>query len=350
MLWGLCTVGWIEKLRGWRVVDSQRSAGTLAVTAPTEALASIVFPDGMWPTDGPVTREEARKVPGLYRGIKLISTTVASLPMKNAPVWLTESFGRGAFSLRHALRLTVEDLMLCPGGDALWIVDRDGAGNVVEGAYVRRDAWQLDDEGRVWIGSAVLPDENVIRFATGEPGLQTTAADTIRHYLGLSQQLLNAAKMPQPRIFVKETAQFQGGQEEQNAAMEQLKRVLQAESGGIAWVPIGLEMEIVDGAGMASLSQARNDVRLDVANFTGLDPDFLAGSKQGGSDTYSNALQGDREFSEFSIKPWSELIADRLNQADVRGEAERMSFDFSGIEDIAVTSAAGNTTNRKKDQ
>jgi len=326
-------------------VAETRPAGSLALTAPTKALEALVFPDGLSSTTT-VTRDEALRVPAVSRAVSLISNTISGLELTGAPAWLTESFGIGALPLSLALKLTVEDLILHPAGDALWIIRRDAQGTVVEGAYVRRDQWGTTDAGQITLRGVQLPPENCLYFTAGRPGLCDTAAETIRQYSGLSRAISRASTMPNPRILLKETQAFAGDKETKDAAIKSLKLVLENDAGGIAWVPYGLDLEIMSAAQIDALSAARNETRLDIANFTNLDPDYVAGSKQGGSDTYSNALQGDREFSTLTIQPISRIITDRLNQADVRAKgAPPVAFDFAALEGLAETTSTQNTGN-----
>lgn len=252
--------------------------------------------------------------------------------------------GQGAMTLSLALQLTLRDLLLSPGGDALWFVDRR-SGEITHAWYVRRDEWSADETGMISINGMPVPDEYVIYFASGRAGLCDIARDTIRQYRDLSAGISEAARMPHPRALIKETMQFTGGPEEKDAAMRRLEGVLKAKHGGIAWMPFGLEYQILGAAEIPALSEARNAIRLDVANFVGIDPAMLAGTT-GSSNIYSNALQGDREFSELTIKPWAAIITERLAQTDVGAAIE---FDFEPLEQLSQTNAAGNTGAPRKE-
>ena len=319
------------------------AGSSLALTARTDVLASLVFPD-LPENTGPVSEVEALRVPSVARAVSLIAGTIAGLPRDGVPSWM-ERFGeQGAMTLSLVLQLTLKDLLLSPGGDALWFVDRR-SGEISNVWYVRRDEWLADQDGKISINGMEVPDQYVIYFSAGRPGLCDIARDTIRQYRDLSAGISEAARMPHPRALIKETMQFTGSADEKDAAMKRLESVLKAKHGGIAWMPFGLEYQILDAAGIPAMSEARNAIRLDVANFVGIDPAMLAGTT-GSSNIYSNALQGDREFSELTIKPWAALITERLAQADVGVE---LSFDFEPLERLSETNAAGNTGAPRKE-
>ena len=240
-------------------------------------------------------------------------------------------------------------MMLSPGGDALWVVDRSADGQIVRAWYARRDTWFADLDGTITVAGLKIPAQHCVYFSRGVPGLCRSARATIRQYLALSELISNAGDMPNPRAVLKETVHGNNMKPEQvDKALLDFATMLKARRGGIAYVPYGLEYATLDAASIPALTEARNAVRLDIANFVGLDPSMLAGAT-GSSNTYSNALQGDREYVELTIKLFAAPIMNRLNQLDVRGVAPAMAFDYSSLEDLARTQSAGNTGNPRED-
>lgn len=320
-------------------------ASSLALTAPTDALASLVFP-AEWAADTPVSVEEALAVPSVMRAVTVIASPISELPITNMPAWLAASFETGALTLPVVLALTVQDLMLSPAGDSLWVIDRDTAGAVSRAWYVRRDLWHSDLNGQITVAGMIIPPAHCLYFSRGLPGLCASARATIRQYRALSDLITQAGEMPHPRGVLKETisglnlSTAQTTQVQENFAL-----MLKSKRGGVAYLPYGLAYEVIGSELIPALTEARNAVRLDVANFAGLDPAMLAGAT-GSSNTYQNALQGDREYVQLSIKAFAAPIINRLNQLDIRAPgATPASFDYSGLEDLARTSSAGNTGN-----
>ena len=341
-------MGWREWFRGKDAAQALAPASSLALTAPTDALASLVFPDE-WAADAPVTEEQALQVPATMRALTLIAYPISELPISNVPAWLTSSFAVGPVTLQNAIALTIKDMMLSPGGDALWVVDRSADGQIVRAWYARRDTWFADLDGTITVAGLKIPAQHCVYFSRGVPGLCRSARATIRQYLALSELISNAGDMPNPRAVLKETVHGNNMKPEQvDKALLDFATMLKARRGGIAYVPYGLEYATLDAASIPALTEARNAVRLDIANFVGLDPSMLAGAT-GSSNTYSNALQGDREFVQLTIKLFAAPIMNRLNQLDVRGTAPAMAFDYSSLEDLARTQSAGNTGNPRED-
>ena len=320
-------------------------ASSLAVTAPTDALASLVFP-AEWQSDAPVSVEEALAVPSVMRAVTVLAAPISELPIENAPAWLMSSFAAGALTLQNVLALTVQNLMLHPAGDALWVVDRDGAGAVSRAWYVRRDLWHSDLDGKITVAGLVIPPAHCVYFSRGLPGLCKTARATIRQYRALSDLITQAGEMPHPRAVLKETISgLNLSQAQTDLVQTNFAAMLKSKRGGVSYLPYGLDYEVIGSELIPALTDARNAVRLDVANFAGLDPAMLAGAT-GSSNTYQNALQGDREYVQLSIKAFAAPIINRLNQLDVRGPgATPAAFDYTGLEDLARTSSAGNTGN-----
>ena len=336
-------MGWREWFRKDAAL-ALRPAGQLALTAPTDALASLIFPAD-WAGDAPVTVEEALAVPSVMRAVTVVAAPISELPITGAPAWLTSSFASGALTLQNVLFLTVQDLMLHPAGDALWVVDRDAAGAITRAWYVRRDAWHVDLAGAVTVNGVQIPAAHCVYFSRGLPGLCKTARATIRQYRALSDLITQAGEMPHPRAVLKETISGLGlSPQVIDETQRNFAAMLKAKRGGVAWLPYGIAYEVISSELIPALTEARNAVRLDIANFAGLDPAMLAGAT-GSSNTYQNALQGDREYVALTIKQFAAPIINRLNQLDVRGPGGPMSFDYTGLEDLARTQSAGNTGN-----
>jgi hypothetical protein len=78
------------------------------------------------------------------------------------------------------------------------------------------------------------------------------------------------------------------------------------------------------------LVEARNAVRLDVANMTGLPAASLDGSLSTASLTYSTQ-EGARTELADALRGWTDPISARLSQDDVVPRGQRVRFDVTDL-------------------
>jgi len=84
-------------------------------------------------------------------------------------------------------------------------------------------------------------------------------------------------------------------------------------------------------ADSGAMVEARNAVRLDVANFTNLPAALLDGSVATASLTYVTTEGKRSEYVELSLTPWIEDIQARLSLDDVVPRGQRILFDMTEI-------------------
>lgn len=295
------------------------------------ALAPVIAKDlGYLDSGLPATVAEALAVPAIYRAVSLYSTATASISFdQDAPAWLTTGVGSITPEARNVA--TVQDLIF--HRESCWLVKREN-GAITAGLRLPFDMWGLDFLGNVTLNGEVVKDQSqFIYFSSLMPlGLLAAAADAIEHYLDLRNTIRSRSKNPIPLLELHITDEFEGTAEELAQAHKDWTIARQSENGAVAFTPKGIELK-TPGAGSADdgamLIQARNAVRLDVANFLNINASLLEGAN-GSSDTYQNTLQSREEFTALSLGLWLEPIARRLSLPDVSDTPIR--FDVSSLE------------------
>lgn len=314
------------------------SSGYTSIASPWAAggvLRSVVMPEGMG--EGAVTLLDALKVPPVSRAVSLVSTVSASLPLTHegtgpAPVWLDATFG--AVTARHRTAGICQDLMMT-GASCLWIGNKDDDGYPLEVERIPRELWSLDEKFNVTtINGEPLDSRRVIYIPALVPlGLLEYGAESIREYRYLGQQIRNRARVGKPLLDLHITDNYEPTDDELDEAADLWAAARQAPNGAFAFSPWWLNVRELGSDEVSPLSDARNQVRLDVANFTNINAALLDGNN-GTSDTYSNTLQNMNEFMELTLRQYLTPIEQRLSQDDVTPPGMKIRFDTTDFDKI----------------
>jgi phage portal protein BeeE len=301
-------------------------------------MATIVGPAGF---NVAPNEAAALSVPAVSRAVQLYTTAASKLPSTDAPAF--EWFSRGSGALTPEDRIAAMVLSLIFHGKAvLWVI-RDGSGAITDALVLPAETFGLDIFGRVTMKGTVLPNQDQFLYVKSllPQGFLTFGADAVRHYLGLRDSILSRSRNPIPVVELKVKDQFEVTTDELNTAQANWSKARSAENGAVAITPYGIDV-IVHGtaADTAMLSEARNAVRLDVANFLNINASLLDGNN-GTSDTYSNTLQNKDEFTDLSLDTFLTPIEARFSMPDVSPDGTPFRFDRSVL-DVSPP-AVGNT-------
>jgi hypothetical protein len=321
-----------------RTAGLNLNIGTSLASDYDSTLATVTGPSGVILDAGVA---QAMKVPAVARAVQLYVTAAAKLSLVDGagqvPKWL--GAGAGAITPGGRIAATVQDLFF--HGKAVFFVRRDAAGNIVDALLLPPAAFALDVLGRVTVSGKVVPNQAAfvfIRSLTGQGFLQF-GQDSILHYIGIRDSILSRSRNPLPVVELKVKDQYEVTTEELKTAQTNWTTARSADNGAVAVTPAGIDV-IVHGsaADTAMLAEARNAVRLDVANFANLNASLLDGNN-GTSDNYSNTLQDKTEFVDLSLDTFLLPFEQRLSMPDV---SDGLRFDRSPLEAQAPP-ATGNT-------
>lgn len=305
-------------------------------------LAPVLFPN-LADSLLPVSSGEALQVPPVTRALFLYSTIAAGFPLvtsNGAADWLNTT--EGAVTPAHRTASIIQSLIL-RGASCLW-VERDDEGYVSKADHIPDSWWSINSDGFILINNELVNQSSVVYIPSLLPtGFLEYGKATIRQYLSICSTITNRAANPTPLLEIHITDDFEGEPEELQETLENWAAARQSPNGAVAITPKGIELNTPgaqaneDGA---MLLQARNAVRLDVANFLNINAAMLDGNN-GTSDTYSNTLQNQSELINLSLDSFLKPIEARLSQDDVTRPGITVSFDRSKFD--ALPDAKGNT-------
>jgi len=337
-----------------------RTTGYSGITSPwsgTSHLAAVQLPAGI--PNGPVTTGEALSVPPVARAVQLISTVAAALkleavnadgtPTEDQPLWLDSTYG--AITARHRTALMIQHLFFT-GSALLWTNQKDDDGYPLELELVPRELWNLDERMMPQLvdGQELDPRNYVYVPALMPQGFLEFGADSVREYRDLSVQIGNRARVGKPLTVISmKDPGFEPTEEEAKVVVNNFVLARQAKNGAVAFVPGWAEASDMGNGEISPLSDARNQVRLDVANFANINAAMLDGNN-GTSDTYSNTLQNMNELLELTMRQWLTAIEQRFSQDDVTPPGTKIRFDTSHFDQLSDASGNAGTATPEKEK
>jgi hypothetical protein len=338
-LWQYGQTGTSNKLAGPTTGAYFDYASSLANIAPA------LMPAGYVP---PLTPARAMQVPAVARTVALYSATMAGAPLTSSTEsspWLGKTAGNVSAGMRNAE--IFQDLFFY--GSAVLLTVKDAAGAITDAIKLPWAMWSIDAAGRMCLPDPdnggehkpVADQSQFIYIPSLLPvGFLEFAAPTLNHYFDLLQTIQSRGANPIPLVELHVTQDYEGTAEELQAVQDAWAAARSSRNGAVAVTPFGIQLiaHTAQDAG-AMLIEARNAVRLDIANYGNLNASLLDGNS-GTSDTYSNTLQDSNEFLRLSLALFTTAITQRLSQDDVTAPGESVSFDFSAFNDF--TEAKGN--------
>lgn len=314
--------------------------------ASQELISRIVAADldgVMW-----LDRFSMMQIPAVRRGRQVIAGTVAGMPLT---VWRTDPDGRvvkrdtpaalaqpESFRPRiNTLMWTVDDLLFYPY--AWWrVVSRDPTTGFPTG-YNRLEPWRvtwspdaLDATGRpiyesVYVDGQRVSDGSLIRFDGPDEGLIELGSKSLGLAAALERQARAYAGTDLPAIALKYTGsgvlpkedaeRIRNDWEEARAASRTAVLSAQMDAASFAADPEKLQ-----------LIEARQYEAVEVARLMNLPPRYV-GAISGESMTYSTTMTERADLVDLSLRPYIEVIEQRLSMDDItpRGSFVRLDVD-----------------------
>lgn len=282
-----------------------------------------------------VTRAEAMSCPAVVKARHVIVGQLAGLPLVamrgpdvlpdiDQPSWLYRT--DGAMSPWHRMAWTLDDLIFT--GWSLWQVTRGAAPEraILTADRVDIEAWEFDHDGHVLIDHEIVNANDVILFAGPGEGLCSFAARTVRAYRRTEDAWQGRVRNPVPIIELHSNADDELLEGEAQAYVDAFSKARLDVNGAVAYTPQAIDLRVHGEADSSMFIEARNALRTDVANCTGLPTAALDGSVATASLTY---VTQDGKFSELAegLRLWLEPVQARLSQDDVVPRGQRVRFD-----------------------
>lgn len=322
---------------------ADRPAGTsstsLAIRSPfTEGqLSQVVWADVTGVETSIVTRAAAMRVPSVAKARHILASTIAAMPLRAMrldevlpvqPTWLYRT--DGVVSPWQRMAWTVDDLMF--NDWCLWAVARDATGRIAAAERIPPEWWHFNHDGGVSVtnplsNTSYTPTEDEVVLIPG-PGvcLLENASTTIRAALDLERAWAGRIKNPIPAMEIHQTTDDQLTEQEIADLIKGYAKSRQDPLGAIAFTPHNVEFKPHGVGAIDMFENARNAVRLDVANFTGLPGAALDGALATASLTYVTQ-DGKRTELADAVDLWTAPIEQRLSQDDCSPRGHRVRFD-----------------------
>lgn len=299
----------------------------------TGQLSALVWADVLGSDLAMVTRAEAMSCPavakarhvivGQLSGLPLVAMKGAdTLPDQDQPTWLYRT--DGVMSPWHRMAWTLDDLLFT--GWSLWLVTRGSEQQILTADRVDVDAWEFDNDGHILIDSEPVQSSQVILFAGPGEGLCSFATRTIRAYRRTEDAWQGKVRNPVPIIELHSNDDDALTDDEAREYVDAFSAARLDVNGAVAWTPQSIDLRVHGDSDSAMYIAARNALRTDVANCTGLPTAALDGSVATASLTY---VTQEGKFSELAegLRLWLEPIEARLSQDDCVPRGQRVRFD-----------------------
>ena len=341
---------------------------TLAMLAKTDTRR--VYPSSPWtegqlqaivwsdiydaPLLGPLTRDEAMRVPAMNKARNLICPAIARLslwahnadgrlPTPDQPTWLYRTDG----GLHPYTRMvwTVDDLLFYSA--SLWSVSRGSDGAINYADRVPVEWWRVDDAGAILIHDQVVEDaSSVIYFPSHTEGLLDVAGATLRAARDIDKSVARRASSPVPVMEIHHTdPDTPINPEEAKQYVTRYNQARRDPEGATVFTPPHVELKPHGAnADSGAMVEARNAIRLDVANLTNLPAALLDGSVAAASLTYVTTEGKKSELVELTYAPWIADIQSRLSLDDVVPRGQRVLFDQTELQEVAPTPVGSTET------
>ena len=228
---------------------------------------------------------------------------------------------------------TIDDLIF--NGWALWAVERDTDGNITAAIRVPPENWSFDTDGNVLVDGSPAQARDVILFEGPFEGLLACAPETIRAAARLEKAWASRVQIPIPVVELHETTEMLRTDNELDALIDGYVIARNDPDGAVIYTPQDVDLRVHGEAKADVLVEARNAIRLDIANFMGLPAEILDGSLSTASLTYTTQ-QGTRTELGDALRTWTEPIAARLSQDDVVPSPLRVRFDMTDLEAVPI--------------
>lgn len=323
----------------------RRSASLAKYTAPASvglvtpyesaALARIAWSEHFDGGLGDVNRNGAMSIPALAKARNVLASMLASLPLvefeaetKIEQPWLYRT--GGDVSPWHRMAYTVDDLFF--HGWALWAVERDAAGQIIDAARVPFERWQVDSNtAAITVDSKPVSSEQIILIPGSFEGILAAGADTIRGAHALQRAWIGRAQNPIPLIELHQLTDDELEDEEIDEMLAAFAAARTSPSGSVGFTDQRVEVRVHGAVATDLYEQGRNAIVLDIARLTSMPASLLDGSMASATLTYSTQEGKRNEFLDYTLPTWLSPIEARLSMDDVCQPGRRIRFDRSSL-------------------
>lgn len=287
-----------------------------------------------------VTRDVAMAIAPVAKARQVLTGTVAPLPLvavrkgevlADQPRWLQHT--DGMLSPTYRMTWTLDDMLF--HGESLWRVRRGAPtgeglpGPILDAWHIPYSSWEVTHEGHIKVLGEYVPASSCIYFPGHVEGLLTRGRVTLLSAIATEQSVQRRAATPIPLVEIHQTdADSPLSQAEADAYVAKYNARRKDPDGVTMFTPAHIEVRTHgDKADSGHLIEARNALRLDIANHTGLPASVLEGSLSTASLTYSTNEGAKENLASLGLGPYMDTLSGRLSQDDVTPQGTAIRFD-----------------------
>ncbi|WBB59345.1 phage portal protein [Streptomyces sp. WMMC500] len=315
-------------------------AGNIAPALVSQMEAGMSNPLAFQAMGGCLTREIALAVPAVRRGVRVITTAIAQMPLTrwrgmdpmDPGPYLQQPEPSRAYVT--TLTLTVEDLIMHP--HAWWmVVHRDAAGYPLNVRRLEPELVTVETEyatgevTRQYVAyqGRQVPQRDLIRFDGPDLGILRLGIVEILTALRLEMAARMYADPEVPSGYWKNSGEYPMKRDEITTFMAEWRAARARGSsafanGSVDWVSVFMQPD------QLQLVQGREEASAQIARLLNL-PARYANAKSADSMTYSTIATEHRDLYDLSLQCYMAPIAQRLSMPDLNGtpRGQRVAFD-----------------------
>lgn len=322
----------------------------LSPWATKRHLATVAFADDGFGTNrqAPVTVAEALRVPAIKKGRALLHSVICSAPLvairnvdgvdqvlagKDAPPWLYRS--DTDISPQQRMAGILDDLIF---HEATLVAVQRGAvpngqrrGPILDAVHVPYEWWDVDaDDGTLLVGDQPANADRYVWIAGPSAGLLVEARAEIRQWLDIARNIATRLGSPTPSLILEDDDAADVDDDLVTETVKTINAARRSPDGATMYVPKGMKATPIQNNDDSALYiEARNALRIDLANHLNLPVALLDGSPATASLTYSTGEGKRSEFDDLSVDYWTTPIESALSQDVVVPRSTRVRFDFT---------------------
>lgn len=225
---------------------------------------------------------------------------------------------------------TLDDWIFYPW--SLWLLARgavtSGLGPVQDARHVPYERWSTDAQGAVHVDGKLVPPSDYLLLPGPFDGLLNVAAETIRSAKALERAWSSRVRNPAPTVIVEEKEEGSMTKTEARKYVQAVSTALRDPDGAVFFAPYKVNIRLENESGIDVLTEARNAVRIDIANYLNLNASALDGSKPQSSLTYETQETEAAELQD-RMAFWTAPLEHLLSTDQIVPRGTRVRFDFS---------------------
>lgn len=312
---------------------------------PQDVLHQITV-DELWPeheTPQTITRESALRIPAVKRAHDIHCGVLSRMPWRQyagetevatQPGWLvTSGSGIGPRTLRWGV---ASDLFM--NGWAAIGFQMTAPGQPADALHIPFGMWGVNDKGVAEVNDERVPTEYTdlivpIWLGYGSAGMLTDGRISMQAARSIEASYRDRVENPtaHTHLTVDEDHWEAWGREGREQFRELYVKGRKTANGSVSLKPSFVTVETPGTLPIDLFENARNGVRLDIANHAGIPASLLEGSKQGGGTDikYSGVNNGAtrNELWDYGLAKYADAIESRLSLDDVCPSGESIRVD-----------------------